>query len=266
MALAHGTRGSSALVSDARVAGRRRPRCLRASLSVVPGPGGVHPAVIVERAIHVHGVEALENARISFDLRDQRFVLTRRDGWFRQERIYTIYLGLLPFRLRDPAVTARYLGEETLDGEPYHRVEVTFEQEGGGRDWQDRYLYWFHTEGGTLDYFAYRYTMGEGGTRFRRAVNRRTVDGILVQDYENLVAPGLEDIAEYGRASEEGRLEWVSDVVLENDSVARPPEGFPHDPEAPMLDPVPGRTSSDDGGRSSPSLPPSPRGSCSWPE
>ena len=135
---------------------------------------------------------------------------------------------LLPFQLGDPAVTARYLGEETLDGEPYHRVEVTFEQEGGGRDWEDRYLYWFHIDEGTLDYFAYRYTMGEGGTRCRRAVNRRTVEGILIQDYENLVAPGLEDIAEYGRAFEEGRLEWVSDVVLENVSVEPPPEGFPN--------------------------------------
>lgn len=232
------------------------------------------PEAIVERAIRVHAMEALEQARVSFDLRGERFVLTRMDGWFRQERIYregearvrdvmtnestvrevggvpvpltpeeraaaetalnsVVYFAFLPLRLQDSATRPRYAGKETLDGEPYHRVEVTFAPEGGGRDWEDRYVYWFHREEGTLDYLAYRFHVGAGGTRFRRAMNRRTVAGIVIQDYENLVDRSLEDIAEYGRAFEEGRTERLSEIVLENVSLGLPPEGFPHDSEAP---------------------------------
>src|SRR5690606_31989160 len=97
------------------------------------------------------------------------------------------YFALLPFPLRDPAVRLRHLGPDTLRGVPYERVEVTFAPEGGGRDWQDRYLYWLHPEAHTVDFLAYTYELGANevgpfatGSRFREAVHARTVGGVRV--------------------------------------------------------------------------------------
>ena len=67
-----------------------------------------------------------------------------------------VYFGFLPFRLDDPPVRAADLGIREVAGEPYRKIEITFEQAGGGPDWEDRFIYWFHDADGTLDYLAYR--------------------------------------------------------------------------------------------------------------
>ncbi len=135
-----------------------------------------------------------------------------------------VYFGFLPIRLDDPAVHLRDLGEVEVDGRPYRKVEVTFQEEGGGEDWEDRFIYWFHAHDLTLDYLAYTFERGGGGSRFRRAVNRRTVDGILLQDYENYAAmEEPEDIADYDRLLGTDGLRLVSMVELEGVEVSPVP-------------------------------------------
>jgi hypothetical protein len=134
-----------------------------------------------------------------------------------------VYFAFLPYRLEDPAVRLRDLGEAELEDRPYRVIEVTFEQEGGGRDFDDRFVYWIHRDDHTLDFLAYRFHVGDGGTRFRRAVNRREVGGILIQDYENwTLDPEIDDVAAYGDAFAAGRLELVSMVELGNVRVSTP--------------------------------------------
>lgn len=84
--------------------------------------------------------------------------------------------------------------------------------------WEDRFIHWIHEEEGTLDYFAYRYHRDGGGTRFRRAINRREVGGLLIQDFENYRAEGVsvEEIAEYGRLLEPDAVELLSVLELED--------------------------------------------------
>ncbi len=155
-----------------------------------------------------------------------------------------VYFALLPFRLLDPAARHRDLGEAEIDGEPYQVVEVTFLEEGGGRDWEDRFVYWFHRNDHTLDFMAYRFDTGEGGTRFRRAVNRRQVGGLLLQDWENLTAdPAIEDIARYPEWLGSPELRLVSMVEMEEVRVGDPPDWdalFPTPDEAPESDPSAG--------------------------
>jgi hypothetical protein len=134
-----------------------------------------------------------------------------------------VYFGFLPFRLLDPAVRLRELETAEVEGRPYRRIEVTFDPAGGGVDWEDRFVYWFHRDDHTLDYLAYRYHRDGGGTRFRRAVNRREVGGLLLQDYENYTADSMiDDIARYHRFFEEDRLRLLSMVELENVSATFP--------------------------------------------
>ena len=141
-----------------------------------------------------------------------------------------VYFGYLPFRLDDPPVRAVDLGTGELAGEPYRKIEITFEQEGGGGDWEDRFIYWFHEVDETLDYLAYREAADVETTRFRRAVNRREIGGVLVQDYENYTGdPDVGDVADYDRLFEAGSLRLVSMVEFDNLAV-RVPAGIPANP------------------------------------
>lgn len=219
------------------------------------------PQTIVDRALEAHGSAVLDDAVVEFDFRGRHFVVTRNDGLFRYERIYTdagrtirevldndglfreidgnrvpmleqehrsvetavnsvVYFALLPYFLNDPAVQKTYLGAATLQGEPYHKIEVTFRQEDGGRDWEDRFVYWIHQERYTMDYLAYFFHVNNGGTRFREAFNVRTVGGVRFADYKNYTAPSVGQAVErYDQMPAD--LQILSEVVLENVQVRR---------------------------------------------
>ncbi len=128
-----------------------------------------------------------------------------------------IYFALLPFPLQDPAVRARYLGSVAIRGEPYHHLEVTFEPEGGGEDYQDVFHYWIHREHHTLDYFAYRFHVNGGGVRFRAASNPRVRNGIRLADYLNYKPPDEKIVLDsLPNFYQNDRLIPVSEVKLEN--------------------------------------------------
>ncbi len=95
------------------------------------------------------------------------------------------YFLLLPQPLQDPAVHKEYLGEATIRGRVYDKVKVYFDEEGGGKDHDDVFVYWFDKEDSSIDYLAYLYHVDETGMRFREAYNPQRVGGILVQDYIN---------------------------------------------------------------------------------
>jgi len=178
---------------------------------------------IVDRAIGRHGGPQFDQTRITFDFRQYTLRVERKGGRFDYRRTYkdslgnrvsermtnaaftrrvnakpqslsdqeykryyeavnaVVYLSLLPYRLNDAGVVKQSLGTVQIKGKPYHKVQVSFTRENGGNDFQDVFYYWFDAEENTMDYFAY----SAGGNRFRQAVNRRAVQGILFQDYVN---------------------------------------------------------------------------------
>lgn len=128
-----------------------------------------------------------------------------------------IYFMLLPFGLNDDAVNKEWVEETTIRGEPYQVIRVTFDQKGGGEDHEDIFLYWFHTEKNTMDYFAYSYTTDGGGLRFREAINSRKKGGLVLQDYINY-QPADETIPIDSLKSMfiAGTLKKLSEIRLEN--------------------------------------------------
>ena len=131
------------------------------------------------------------------------------------------YFALLPEPLGDPAVQPTYSGRDTIDGVPYHRVDVTFQQEGGGSDWQDVFVYWFRTDTYAMDYLAYAFGQGPGeeaGTRFREAHNVRRRTGVRVADYHNYTADTLtaDQMARYPALLESDALELVSEIEIDS--------------------------------------------------
>lgn len=131
-----------------------------------------------------------------------------------------IYFALLPFGLNDPAVNKQWVEETVIRGEPYEVVRVTFDEAGGGEDHMDVFLYWFHKQRKTMDYFAYLYKTEEGGLRFREAINPRKKGGILLQDYINYKPADENTPLDSLKAMfVSGRLQKLSEIRMENASV-----------------------------------------------
>lgn len=126
------------------------------------------------------------------------------------------YFSRLPYGLNDPAVKKRYLGAIEIGGKAYHKIEVTFRQEGGGDDFEDVYVYWFDQETFKPDYLAYEFHVNGGGLRFRKALNERYVGGIRFVDYDNYKPKsGKADVYELDSLFQLGELELLSQIKLE---------------------------------------------------
>jgi hypothetical protein len=95
------------------------------------------------------------------------------------------YFALLPYKLSEPAVKLKYLGEITIENKKYDKIGVSFEAAGGGKDHYDEFCHWIAQDTHTLDYLSY----ASGGPRFRKAIKRQKVDGVVFQDYENYQVP-----------------------------------------------------------------------------
>ena len=104
-----------------------------------------------------------------------------------------------------------------IKGRSYQKIGVHFTSENGGIDYHDTFRYWFDKEIKTLDYLAYKYLTDAGGIRFRVAINRRTIEGVVFQDYENYKAPKNTSLDDLPKMYEKGELELLSLIV--NDSI-----------------------------------------------
>lgn len=132
-----------------------------------------------------------------------------------------LYFALLPYGLNDAAVIKKYLGEVSIKGKKYQKIKVTFQEVGGGEDFEDVFLYWINKENYTVDYLAYSYQEDSGiGIRFREAYNVRTVNGLRFVDYNNF-KPKTEslNLLDTDKAFENSELKLLSKIELKNISV-----------------------------------------------
>lgn len=131
------------------------------------------------------------------------------------------YFSTLPHGLNDKAVNKTLLGEEQINNKTYYKIKVTFNQEGGGEDYEDVFIYWIDKASFKLSYLAYSYNEDDGvGMRFREANNERYVNGIRFVDYNNYKAENTETkLTDLGKAFENNQLKLLSKIELENVSV-----------------------------------------------
>lgn len=164
-------------------------------------------------------VDTLTNDAFVRLIDGQRAVLNAEDSMAFANSLNSVrYFVMLPYTLRDPAVQRTDLGEVTIDGQAYDRVKVTFAAAGGGQDHEDIYHYFFNKDNGELDYLAYSFDVNDGGLRFRKAINKRRVGGVLLQDYINYGVNG--DDRDIDRVVEKfvaGELPELS--LIENEAV-----------------------------------------------
>ena len=159
--------------------------------------------------------DILNNTGFTRKLNGQKVNLpAERQAAFTASVNSVIYFALLPFGLNDPAVKKTYLGLTPIRQQPYHKIKVTFAQEGGGTDYQDTFVYYLHPEKYTLDYLAYSYETDGGGMRFREAYDPIVVGGIRFQKYINyepqtdsVAVTGLDKLYNLGKLKELSRIE-----------------------------------------------------------
>ena len=126
------------------------------------------------------------------------------------------YFAYLPYGLNDPAVNKRLLEERSLKGQQYYVVEITFDQEDGGDDFEDVYVYWINKKSFKPDYLAYEFHVDGGGMRFREAFNERFIEGIRFVDYSNYKPRESVSIYNIDKHYTENKLELLSRIELQN--------------------------------------------------
>lgn len=133
-----------------------------------------------------HIIDVLHNEGFERTIEDEAQILSdKEEKAFSNALNSVIYFALLPYGLNDAAVIKKYVGESLIRGKKYHQIQISFEEEGGGTDFEDVFLYWIDAESYYVDFLAYSFHVDGGGVRFREATNRRKVGNIYLQDYIN---------------------------------------------------------------------------------
>jgi hypothetical protein len=68
-----------------------------------------------------------------------------------------------------------------------------------------------------VDYLAYSYHTDGGGVRFRKAIKKHEIGGLILQDYENYKpADESAPVEEMEALYKAGKLQLLSEILLEN--------------------------------------------------
>ena len=130
------------------------------------------------------------------------------------------YFAYLPYGLTGSAVNKELLGEVEIKDHTYYKIKVWFDQQGGGEDYEDVFIYWVETETFQVNYLAYEFHVNGGGMRFREAYNRRDIEGIQFVDYNNYAPDGtVVSITELDRLFQQNSLKLLSKIELKDISV-----------------------------------------------
>jgi len=129
------------------------------------------------------------------------------------------YFMVLPYGLNDAAVVKTYIDNVKIKEKHYHKIKIAFKEVGGGKDYEDIFVYWFDTESYKMDYLAYL-TYNSDRTidlRFREAYNERFVNGIRFVDYNNYKPESMEvDLLTLDTMFEGDELILLSKIENEN--------------------------------------------------
>jgi hypothetical protein len=158
--------------------------------------------------------DELANDKFTRTINTKAITLSPKDeSKYREATNSIAYFMLLPYKLLDPAVNAKYLGENTIDGQTYQKIQVSFDAEGGGKDHTDKFCYWINKETHMVDYLAYT----NGGPRFRKAKGRIISKGVTFQNYDNYEildkSVGPEAYDEIFKA---GKAKFLSEIIQTN--------------------------------------------------
>lgn len=162
--------------------------------------------------------DILSNSGFKRYINDNLVELSKKDKNRYSNSVNSVhYFSVLPFGLNDKAVKKKLLKPVFIKGKEYFKVQITFNEESGGEDFDDVFIYWFAKDNYKLDYLAYKYNTNGGGVRFRDIKKENFVNGIRFVDYNNykLLDKNI-DFYTIDKLYENGKLKKISEIVLEN--------------------------------------------------
>jgi hypothetical protein len=162
--------------------------------------------------------DVLSNDGFKRYINDSLVSLSKKDQDAYSNSVNSVhYFSVLPYGLNAPAVKKKALENVFIKEKEYYKIQVTFNENEGGDDFDDIFIYWFSKENFKLDYLAYKYHTNGGGVRFRDVKKENIVNGIRFSDYNNY-KPIDKNIDFYAidKLYEEGKLKKLSEIVLEN--------------------------------------------------
>lgn len=131
------------------------------------------------------------------------------------------YFSKLPLGLNDNAVIKKLLPSRIIKGKNYYKIQVTFQKEGGGVDYNDVFIYWFRKDTFELDYLAYTFQVNGGGIRFRAVTKEHIVNGVRFIDYANYKPNSkFTELSMLDMLYEQNKLIKASDINMENINVS----------------------------------------------
>ena len=133
------------------------------------------------------------------------------------------YFSVLPYGLNDGAVKKKLLESTQIKGKEYHKVQITFMQEGGGVDYDDVFIYWIGKKDFNIDYMAYTFHVNGGGKRFREVRKEHLINGVRFTDHNNYKPKDASvDLSTLDQLFEENQLIKLSEINLENIQISYP--------------------------------------------
>tara|TARA_R110001606_G_scaffold85369_1_gene193583 strand:- start:162 stop:890 length:729 start_codon:yes stop_codon:yes gene_type:complete len=212
---------------------------------------------IIDKTIVASGTDKVDNSKITFNFRDLNYVAIRKNGKFELSRevdsikdvltndgfkrfiegseaeidkelsqkitnsINSVhYFSVLPFGLNDKAVRKKLLPSTTIKDKEYYKIEISFDENGGGEDFEDVFIYWIGKQDFLIDYLAYSYHINGGGKRFRVLKEQCNRNGIRFVDYQNYKPLTKEiKLTNLDEAFENNQLKKISEIVLEDIAV-----------------------------------------------
>ena len=209
---------------------------------------------IIDKTILHSGADLVANSEIMFEFRDINYAAVRKNGNFYLTRSFdsitdilsndgferlvnnvphnTIkeeaakfkssvnsvhYFSVLPFGLNDSAVQKKLLASSIINNKEYYKIEISFNEVGGGEDFEDVFIYWIGKDDFLIDFLAYSFHTNGGGKRFRVLKEQCYKNGIRFVDYHNY-KPLKDEIklTDLDKAYHKNQLIKVSEIILKN--------------------------------------------------
>ena len=127
------------------------------------------------------------------------------------------YFSVLPYGLNDKAVQKKLLKSTIINKKKYYKVQITFNEDGGGVDFDDVFIYWIGAEDFKIDYLAYTFHVNGGGMRFREVRKEHLIEGTRLLDYNNFKPKDTNTkLSDLDKAFENNKLIKASEINLEN--------------------------------------------------
>ncbi len=159
--------------------------------------------------------DILTNNGFERKVNNNRINLSEKDSLKYAAQINSVsYFVLLPLKLTDPATHKEIIDKVTITSKEYYKVKVSFDKNGGGKDFEDVFYYWFDSKDFSMDYFAY----ASGGKRFRAAESLIESKGVRFQNYTNYEGKKGEkaELENFDVLFEQNKLQKLSEITITN--------------------------------------------------